>query len=111
MNQKSSNRPLSNLLQIADSPDRVEQVVVGLPELAFRSPTIKETIGNIAFVILIIAFGFPVVLIGVLVILAGYKPMILGLLVLTGLALISLVSYFFIKKGTPRTGIGQTYRI
>jgi hypothetical protein len=99
MNQKPTNRPLFNLLQTTDSIDGVEQVVDGLPELVFRSPTIKETIGNMTFVILIIVFGFPVVLIGVLAVLAGYKSMVLGLLVLPALALISLVSYFLLQTG------------
>jgi hypothetical protein len=99
MNQKPANRPLSNLLQTTDSPNRVDKVVDGLPELVFRSPTIKEVVGNTTFVILIIAFGFPVVLIGVLATMAGYKSLVLGLLVLPSIAIISFVLYSLLKMG------------
>jgi hypothetical protein len=99
MNQKPANRPLSNLLQTADSPDRVEQLVDGFPELVFRSPAIKETFGNITFVILIISFGFPVVVMGVVATSAGYQSITAGLLVLLALSLISLVSYFLLQRG------------
>ncbi len=71
----------------------------GSSELVFRSPTFKETFGNTIFVILIIAFGFPFVLICSLAILAGYKSVALVLLVLPGLALFSIVLYLLLRTG------------
>lgn len=99
MNQKPANRPLSNLLQTTDSPDQVEQLVDGFPELIFSSPAIEETFGNITFVILIIAFGFPVVVMGVVATLAGYQSMVVAVLVLLALSLISLVSSLLLQRG------------
>lgn len=99
MNRKFSNRPLSTLLQTADSPDRVEPLVDGFPELVFRSPAIKETFGNTTFVILIIAFGFPVVLAGVVATLAGYQSIVFGLLVFLALVLVGLISLLLLQRG------------
>ncbi len=99
MNQKPANRPLSNLLQTADSPDQVEQPVDGFPELVFSSPAIKETFGNMTFVILIIAFGFPIVMIGVVATLAEYQSIVVALLVLLALSLISLVASLLSQRG------------
>ena len=99
MNQNPSNRPIFNSLQTPDSSDMVEQVIDGSPELVFRSPTIKETIGNTTFVILIFAFGLPIILIGALSFFAGNKAMLSGLLVLPGFAVISLGLSFLLQKG------------
>ena len=94
-----TDQQLSNLLQTADSSDRVEQVVDGFPELVFKSPTFKESFGNTIFVMLIIAFGFPLVLVGVLAIFAGYQPVVFGLLAILVLALIGLVSLLLLRTG------------
>jgi len=99
MNHKFTNQQLSNLLQTADSPGRVEQFDDGFPELVFRSPVIKETFGNTTFVVLIIAFGFPLVLLGVLATLAGFQSIVLGLLVLLVLALIGLIALLLLRRG------------
>ena len=99
MNQKPANRPLSNLLQTADSPDQVEQPIDGFPELVFSSPAIKETFGNMTFVILIIVFGFPIVVIGVIATLAGYQSIVVALLVILALSLISLVASLLLQRG------------
>jgi len=99
MNQQHTDRPLPNLLQDIDSPDGVEQVNDGLPEIIFKSPSIKDTFGNLTFVILIVFFVFPIILIGILAVLAGYKTILLGLLVLPALALIVLLSILLLQTG------------
>lgn len=99
MNRKMTDQQLSNLLQTVDSSDQVEQLEVGFPELVFRSPAIQETFGNTTFVILIIAFGLPLVLLGVLATLTGYQSMVVGLLVIVVLALIGLVLILLLRRG------------
>lgn len=99
MNHKMTDQQLSDLLQPADSSDQVEQLEDGFPELVFRSPAIQETFGNTTFVILIVAFGLPLVLLGVLATLAGHQSMVVGLFVVVVLALIGLVSILLLRRG------------
>ena len=99
MNHKLTSQQLSNLPQTTDPSDRAEQLVDGFPELVFRSPTFKESFGNTTFVVLLIAFGFPLVLVGVLATLAGYQSIVFGLLALLVLALIALVSLLLFRRG------------
>lgn len=86
--------PSAHPFQTADSADRRNPV-----ELTFRSPTLNETFGKFAFLIVIILLVIPIFLVTGMSILAGYDSSVLGATIFTGIVLVSLGGLLFSRKG------------